>query len=190
MAQSDASFPFTFADTLASYAVSPKTWHIRHGNRYNGIVASAIVFDSQGRLLLLRRALKDFLPGLWEPAGGAVEAKDATVLHGCTRELMEEAGLVAQRIDGIVGEGFDFGDHGEVWRRITFLAYAGEDGQVKTDPEEHSEWKWATEKEVIDEKMEDGREMPITFPEVKKTLLDAFRLSRGNKDAAITAGSV
>lgn len=194
MIQSKAPSTFAFSDTLTSYAVSPKTWHLHHDNRYNGIVAAAIVIDSRGRILLLRRAASDFLPGLWEPPGGAVDAEDETLLHACARELKEEAGLVAQRIDGTVGgEGFDFGDKGKVWRRITFsvtVEEMREGSQVVTDPEEHSEWKWAAEQEVMAEKMEDGREIPITFPEVKQSLLDGFRLWRERNDRVTTASDV
>lgn len=170
--------PFTIHDDLAPYAVPPSDWHRTHGNKYGGLVAAALVFDAQGRVLLVRRAAHDFLPGHWEPPGGSVDDDhDESILHACVRELKEEASLVARRVECEVGEGIEFSIRDLRYRRLTFLvAVEEEGGQVETDQQEHSEWKWASEEEVRAERMADGRDMPVTFPEVKESLLKGFQL--------------
>lgn len=42
------------------------------------------------------------MPNLWEVPGGAVDADDATILHGTARELLEESGLHAVRVGPLV----------------------------------------------------------------------------------------
>lgn len=169
-------FPFPFAPELVTHSLSPKSWHIFYNNKYTGIVSGALVFNDDGHVLLLRRASSDFVPGKWEPPGGMVEQDDQSLLHACARELKEEAGLVPHYMRGAVGEGYSFeGSEGKLYYRFTLLIDV-EEGEVKTDPAEHSEYRWATEKEVREEKMADGTEMSITFPAVKEVLLQGLRM--------------
>ncbi len=66
------------------------------GSRYYASSApcvSALVADSEGRLLLARRAVEPFL-GLWDCPGGFLEEGEHP-LDGLRRELSEETGLVA-----------------------------------------------------------------------------------------------
>lgn len=181
MIMSGPAAPFTIHDDLAPYAVPLSDWHRTHGSKYGGLVAAALVFDARGRVLLVRRAAHDFLPGHWEPPGGSVDGdRDESILHACVRELKEEASLVARRVECEVGEGIEFGIRDLLYRRLTFLVTVAGGGQVETDQQEHSEWVWAEEEEVKAERMADGRDMPVTFPEVKGSLLEGFRLHRGN----------
>jgi 8-oxo-dGTP pyrophosphatase MutT (NUDIX family) len=55
-------------------------------------VARALV-ESDGRVLLVRRAAWDSLPGLWELPGGKVD-RGEPVLEALARELEEETGLM------------------------------------------------------------------------------------------------
>jgi 8-oxo-dGTP pyrophosphatase MutT (NUDIX family) len=167
-------------ETLASYNLSPQEWHLNRNHQYSGIIAAALVFDATGRVLLLRRAAHDFVPGRWEPPGGSVDASDQSLAQACARELKEEAGLVARRVEGAVGEGYIFEDKGRKFHRFTLLVDVEEvdGGSVRVDPDEHSEWTWASAKEVAAEKMDDGREMPVTFHDVKETILEGIRLKQ------------
>lgn len=67
-----------------------------------GLAVRAVIFDAQGRCLLIRRsgASKHFA-GCWEWPGGKVDAGEDFIaaLH---RELAEETGL-AMRITGLAG---------------------------------------------------------------------------------------
>jgi 8-oxo-dGTP pyrophosphatase MutT (NUDIX family) len=170
-------------EALASYNLSPQEWHLDRNHQYSGIVAAALVFDATGRVLLLRRAAHDFVPGRWEPPGGSVDASDESLAQACARELREEAGLVARRVEGAVGEGFLFEDKGRKFHRFTLLVDVEDidSGSVRVDPDEHSEWTWANADEVAAERMDDGREMPVTFPSVKETILEGLRLNQLRK---------
>lgn len=68
------------------------------------VVARAFVVRA-GRVLLLRRAVWDTMPGAWELPGGKVDP-DESVEAGLARELLEETGLVARacvpRSEGLV----------------------------------------------------------------------------------------
>lgn len=182
---SPTPLPFTYDESLASYAATLPDWHSTHVNRYGGLVAAALVFDPRNRVLLLRRADHDFLPGQWEPPGGSVDpAGDASILHACARELREEAGLTVDHIHCLVGDGNDFFIRETLYRRITFLVTVKEDDtQVRTDQEEHSVWRWASEDEVLAERTVEGDEMPLTFEDVKKSLVEGFRIQEGNRTA-------
>ena len=61
-------------------------------NRPHVTVARALV-ESDGRVLLVRRAAWDTLPGQWELPGGKID-RGERVLKGLARELDEETGLM------------------------------------------------------------------------------------------------
>jgi mutator protein MutT len=61
-------------------------------NRIDVTVARAIV-ESDGKVLLVRRASWDTMPGLWELPGGKVD-RGEKVTKGLARELEEETGLM------------------------------------------------------------------------------------------------
>ena len=48
------------------------------------------------RLLLLRRSLRDSLPGIWQPVTGRIHARERA-LDAAAREVREETGLVPAR---------------------------------------------------------------------------------------------
>lgn len=50
------------------------------------------------RILLLRRAPGDILPGLWQPVSGALEPGES-IVAGALRELREETGFGAEQIE-------------------------------------------------------------------------------------------
>ena len=63
-----------------------------------GAVA-VIALDDQDRVFLLRQYRHPVAALLWEPVAGLLDVADETPLVGAQRELVEEAGLVAQRWD-------------------------------------------------------------------------------------------
>ncbi|KAJ4400239.1 hypothetical protein N0V82_010903, partial [Gnomoniopsis sp. IMI 355080] len=112
------------------------------------LLASAAVFDSQQRLLLVQRAPTDFFPLKWELPGGSVDVnRGESMVAGAVRELYEETGLVARAVTRRVGMERTF-EEGR-WRQGVFevRVVKGEEG-VRLDPEEHVAWLWVTEEDV------------------------------------------
>ena len=176
---------FTIPQALEQWNLSAQAWLQANDKHFDGLHASALVYDSSGRTLLLKRAPHDSMPNRWEPAGGAIDSGDATILHGCVRELWEEAGLVARRMVRIVPESgahdvFTNRTGRRFYCRFNFEVEVEDADVVRTDPEEHTEFVWATEDEVRAERRADGSDMPITAPITKKALLEGFR-ARGKE---------
>ncbi|MFG1923254.1 NUDIX hydrolase [Cryptosporangium sp. NPDC048952] len=69
-------------------------------------VVGAVIADTGGKILLLRRAAEDYLGGLWElPSGGVDDGETLTeALH---REVYEETGLTVTAIEAYLGH-FDY----------------------------------------------------------------------------------
>ncbi|KAL6850619.1 hypothetical protein ACO1O0_007743 [Amphichorda felina] len=175
---------FTFPPALDQWNLSMRAWLQANDKHYDGLHASALVYDPRGRTLLLQRAAHDSMPNRWEPAGGAVDDEDETILHACARELREEAGLVARRVVRVVpetgvGDVFTNRTGRRFYYRFVFEVEVEDVGVVRTDPEEHSRWVWATEDEVRAERTEDGTEMPFTAAITKKVLLEGFEARAG-----------
>lgn len=173
-------FNFTTPPALDEWKLSMKDWLVAKDRHFDGLHASALVYDSRGRTLLLQRAPHDSMPNRWESAGGAVDPEDESILHACARELWEEARLVARRIVRVVpesGEGSPFANRTgrRIFYRFTFEVEVEDDTIVRTDPQEHTNWLWATEDEVRAEKREDGTEIPLTASITKGILLEGFR---------------
>lgn len=57
--------------------------------------ARALLFDEDGRLVLIKR-VRPGLPPYWTTPGGRVEASDASLEAALRRELMEEVGATAE----------------------------------------------------------------------------------------------
>lgn len=176
---------FVFDESLIEWTVPKADWLRIHDKHFDGIGTSAFVFDGQNRVLLVQRAAHDSMPNLWEAPGGAVDAGDVSILHGCARELREEVGLVARRMKRLVTEG------GEKWSVFTnrtgtkiicgfgFEVEIEEEGaRVVLDENEHQAWVWAGEEEVREERMRDGKGIALTGAMMRRKLLEAFRLRR------------
>jgi mutator protein MutT len=65
-------------------------------------VAAAVIFNSQGQVLLAQRAEPEFLKGLWEFPGGKIEDSESAEL-ALHREIQEELELRI-KIDFLIGE--------------------------------------------------------------------------------------
>lgn len=72
-------------------------------------VAVGVVEDSNGRLLIARRADSAHQGGLWEFPGGKVEAKE-TVRQALARELKEELGICVERAQPLLQISHDYAD--------------------------------------------------------------------------------
>lgn len=90
----------------------------------------------------------------------------------------------------VVGDAHDWVDGGSAWRKMTFLVDPSGGGvesglpAVRLDPDEHEDFAWVSEREVLEGKCGGGRVLTWTSPEQKVTILDAFELlrSRGRED--------
>ena len=142
------------------------------------------------------------MPNRWEVPGGAVDDTDATILHGAARELFEESGLRAAHIGPLVRRASADQQHhedgqvfltrtGNLVAKFHFLVDVpqGCEGAVKCDPEEHSEWAWATEAEV-EAAVVAGREVQFTTADQREAVLDGFRLWRKLREEAVQVGGV
>lgn len=179
------AFDFEIDESVAPWNVSAKEWLIRHNQHWDGIASGNAVFNPDGKILIIQRALNDSMSGKWEIPGGAVDEDDPSLLYGAARELWEESGLIAKRFTRIVTTG-PGRDPGQIFSNRTgtktFCRYAFNVDvesyeQVKLDPKEHQDYAWATEDEIREQKIR-GHEISITNPEMWSIILEAFRLRK------------
>lgn len=187
-------FSFTFHTSLSPWNIPCQQWlRDHHCSNLNGLATGSLVFDPQGRILLIQRAGHDSMPNMWEVPGGAVDDDDPTVLHGAARELWEEAGLVATNFTHLIrpaitsGAGADT-ELGHIFTnrlgtktfcRFSFVTEVESCAAVQLDPNEHQAFVWATADEIQQQRMHDGLEIPITHESVRVLILEAFRLREG-----------
>lgn len=185
-----ADFSFTFDPSLAAWNHSVETWLNLNSKHYDGLVASAFVFHPvTNRFLLIQRARHDSSPLLWEAPGGAVDREDPTILHGAARELFEEAGLKASHIRRMINDRDDAeGGKCNVFTTSRGMVVAAwifemevkiedmEEG-VKLDPNEHEDYVWASEDEIIAGAVGD-KKIPMASAVQKGRVLEAFRLRK------------
>lgn len=62
------------------------------------MVAGALIEQTESILLVANRRMNGSLD--WTPPGGVIDPEDPSVLHGLTREVREETGLVVLAWDG------------------------------------------------------------------------------------------
>lgn len=180
--------PMTFShDTsLSQFNIPFKTWIQTNNKPWDGIATGALVFDTSNRVLLVQRTSHDSMPNLWEVPGGAVDPEDPSILYGCARELWEEAGLVARRMESLVTEGagreafqeFRNSTGQKLIGKFQFVVEIGEGQVVRLDPNEHQDFVWATEEEVMLERVGD-KQTPFTKKRHRDVILEAFSLRRG-----------
>ena len=73
------------------------------------MVAAGVLEDSEGRILLTRRASAAHQGGLWEFPGGKVESGE-TVQQALARELHEELGVEVLESHFLLSAEHDYGD--------------------------------------------------------------------------------
>lgn len=181
------AFSFALSSSVSSFNVPAKTYLASHGD-YDGIASGALVFDSQGRLLILQRAAQDSMPYLWEVPGGACDLDDESILHGVAREVWEESGLNVSALKQLVGpvDGLVFFTRRRGLKicKYTFEVEVESTERVKLDPNEHQNYRWVTEEECRSRKMEDEGsvvEIKFTTAAQEATILEGFRLRKEAK---------
>ncbi|KAK0636092.1 NUDIX hydrolase domain-like protein [Bombardia bombarda] len=178
-------YTFTADESLDPWNISAPEWLTQHQSPLDGLAVGAVVFDPQGRILLVQRAAHDSMPNKWEIPGGGADDTDLTVLHAAARELWEESGLVARRFTHIVTEGpgselghvFPNRNCTKHFCRFVFATEVESCAVVTLDPNEHQDYLWATEDEVRAQMVGD-RSIEITQRVMHAVLLEGFRLRR------------
>lgn len=138
---------YTYPPTLSTLAIPPATLFSRNSHLAT-LAIGAYIFtpSSPPQLLLLRRSPTDSFPNRWEVPGGGTEPSDATLLDTVVREVREETGLSVVAITAELGWVEFVGRRGR-GRKYDFVVEVGE-GEVKTNPEEHTAWRWCGVEEV------------------------------------------
>jgi 8-oxo-dGTP pyrophosphatase MutT (NUDIX family) len=183
---------FEIDDSLADWNVPQKKWLTQNSERLqkreirlDGLATGNLVFNHEGKVLLIQRAPDDSMPNRWEIPGGGVDDEDPTILYGAARELWEESGLKARRYTKLITEGAGGRDlqvfpnsKGTRWFcRFSFLVDVESCEDVGLDPKEHQDFLWASKREIEEQKT-GKRDLPITNPAMRSLLLEAFRLRR------------
>lgn len=205
MADPSPSPPLSFTTspslTASPFAHSPAAF-LAANTHIHRLIAGAIVFSPATHILLLRRAPTDSFPLQWEVPGGSVDADDTSLLSAAARELWEESSLRASHVVCAVGLGERqplpvntpleeseemeigggetvcvFREGQTTWAKTTFLMDV-EDGEVGIREDEHVEWAWVSEEEVISGKFADGRALDIVSEGVRRAILEGFRIQK------------
>ena len=104
------------------------------------LLSTGLMVVRDGKVLVVKRAEHDTLPGMWELPGGSVDEGE-TIIDGAVRELFEETGL---RVKDFLAEfeGMDYVSSKNInVRQINYLVDVYE-SEIKLDPEEHSDYRF------------------------------------------------
>jgi 8-oxo-dGTP diphosphatase len=114
------------------------------------IVMGAVIVD-QGRILLLRRPVDDFMGGIWELPSGKVDPGEP-IEHALIREVLEETGLTLMAVEAYLGS-FDYtSGSGKTSRQLTFaVSVEATELVVLTEHDAHQWCALAGELPVTDE---------------------------------------
>ncbi|EUC44314.1 hypothetical protein COCMIDRAFT_6384 [Bipolaris oryzae ATCC 44560] len=148
--------PLEYSADLQEFAISAPEYLSQH-TQHDVLVTGAVVFDKDGKILLVQRAADEkAFPDFWEIPGGKVEDDDETILHAAARELKEETGLRAIRVLRKVAQ-FTFGDEKPGrpttrWLKLIFEMEVDHADAVVLDPVEHQRFVFASEEEVVNDR--------------------------------------
>lgn len=113
----------------------------------NFYVAVHALINNEGKYLFLKRALtNDYTPNKWDIPGGTIKTRE-TPYDALKRELIEETGLEVN-INKVL---YIHTDMKQLPKRQTFqIIFDCEyiTGKVALNPEEHSEYIWASLEEI------------------------------------------
>ncbi|KAF1843554.1 uncharacterized protein K460DRAFT_288387 [Cucurbitaria berberidis CBS 394.84] len=178
---SDPTHSLDYPSSLQEYVV-PGQDFLRHHPEYDILCTGIIVFNAEGKLLLVQRAANEMaFPNFWEIPGGKVDDTDESILHAAARELKEEAGLEATRVLRKVTQ-FTFtdgrpGHPTKTWLKLIFEMEVRDSDNVVLDPVEHQKFLFASEEEIVNDLVGDVKLAYISPPN-KGVKLEAFRLQR------------
>ncbi len=122
-------------------------------------------------LLIVKRAEnEEAFPDNWELPGGHVEMSDRDVRHTVDRETQEETGLIVEEVLGEFEELYwESKKSGKQNVQLNYAVTVKEGMPIKLNPDEHSDWLWATEDQI---------ETLLMTPAMLKVLKDSFAFAK------------
>lgn len=130
---------------------------MNNDNKIQKITACAFIHQD-GKLLVARRAdSKKFLPGKYELPGGHIEFGE-TMEQGLEREIREEFG-----VEACIGNPFYAftytRDNDTVHSiEVDYFVTLKTPEKIKLNPEDHSEYRWISQTEILNYFKEDDEE--------------------------------
>lgn len=139
----------------------------------------------------MQRTRTHIISDRWEvPWGISDKLDDPTYLHTVARKTFEVTGLRVRRFLRQIGDGEEFTTSEGTGLRLHFEVEAAEladvgktlecpglgQVHVELDPDEHQEFVWATEDDII------GDIFPAVSPQQKEVMVRAFQLRRGDEE--------
>lgn len=174
----DLAPPF-IPSSLSKHSINLEAWKERNPT-YSDLAVGALIFrffQSEIKILLVKRASTDSYPNVWEPPGGSVDIEDHSLLAGLYREVWEETGLRVKSVEAQVwdkvfeGEKVEevtfMGGGGDKWAKLNFLVEVV-DGEVELDELEHQDYGWFDRKEL--------QELPLINQQSRDILVNGFEL--------------
>ncbi len=113
-------------------------------------ISTGVAIVRDGKILLVRRSVDDFLGGYYELPGGGVDDGE-TIEEAAIREIKEETGLLASRVITIF-KGFDYTTDKKPKVRQINLLIEVKPGEVKLSAE-HDDYLWAKNGDLDNMKM-------------------------------------
>ena len=124
-----------------------------------------------------RAATKKFLPGVFELPGGHIDYGE-DIVAGLKREIAEEFGMAIEVGDPFFAFTYLNEVKGSHSIEVNYFAsFVDDPKNVKLDPEDHSEYGWFAEDELINAATKDKGLDDIEFVAMKK----GFALLRGER---------
>jgi len=112
---------------------------------------SHMLVKNEGKILLLRRNSDDLdNPGSWELPGGAVEFGEHPK-ETAKRELKEETGIEVKNSDlkYLMSYTYEKPEKEIHLLRFFYICEVKSKSEIKLDPDEHNDYLWVNEREVI-----------------------------------------
>lgn len=113
-------------------------------------ISTGVAIVRDGKVLLVRRSINDFLGGYYELPGGGVDNRE-TIEEAAMREIKEETGLLTSKVITTF-KGFDYSTDKKPRVRQINLLIGVKPGEVKLS-NEHDDFLWAKEEDLNDIKM-------------------------------------
>ncbi len=106
------------------------------------VAVHGLVFSQDNKILILKRSETDVdEANCWDPPGGGIEIGES-IENGFLRELKEETGIMAKNVTVFAVHEVDDGSLG-------LFAKAETKDENITLSDEHSDFKWITEEELL-----------------------------------------
>lgn len=123
-------------------------------------VAVGVIFNSDGRILIARRAEDAHQGGLWEFPGGKVDAGE-TIHQALNRELYEELDIHVDTTEPLIQIRHDYADKSVLLDVYKVLSFSGEARGVEGQP-----LRWVEQTELTS----------YAFPAANKPIINALQL--------------